>query len=392
MKAASGVFARVWLPLAGLAVLCGCGGKDPASASQAPTVAAACADDSVTLTPTQARQVAVAAAETRAFAPRVQAVGYVDFDQDATVQVFAPYQGRVRQVFAALGDEVKPGQPLFSIDSPDLVQAESNLIAASGVAALTARTLERARQMLAVQASAQKDVEQAAADAQTAEANLRAARAALRIFGQSDAQIDAIAAARKTGGELVVRSPFGGQVTARNAAVGLLLQPGGALAPFTISRTTDVWLIGSVPESDVPALRVGQAVTAHVDAFGARDFEGRVTAIGAALDADTHRATVRVRLGNPQGELRPQMLATLSIRTGAPVQSVAAPAAALVREGDGTMTVFVTGDGLRFTRRVVRLGLNDGGLHQVTEGIQAGEKLATEGALFVSNALALQAR
>ncbi|MBN8885680.1 MAG: efflux RND transporter periplasmic adaptor subunit [Rudaea sp.] len=371
-------------------ILCACGSAHDAQTKTAGAPAAA--DGCVVLTPAQAKQVAVHAAALHEFVAHVDAVGYVDFDQDATVQVFTPYQGRVRQVFAALGDKVKKGQPLFSVDSPDLVQAQSSLITAAGVLALTTRTLERAKQMLGVQASAQKDVEQATSDQQTAEGNFKAARNALRIFGKTDAQIDAVVASRKTDGELVVASPFDGEVTARNAAVGLLLQPGSAPAPFTISRTSVVWLTANAQETDLPALRVGQAVTARVNAFRDRAFEGKVAAIGASLDPNTHRASVRVQIDNPQNELRPQMLATFVIRTGEPLQAVAVPSAGLVREGDGTMTVFVTEDGKRFSRRAVVLGMDDGSLHQVISGLAPGEKVASEGALFVSNALAVQTR
>lgn len=372
-----------------IALLAGCSsrGEEPKAVT-----AASVDGDSVVLTSSQAKQVDVEAATMHAFAPQVEAVGYVDFDQDATVPVFTPWQGRVRQVYTSLGDRVKQGQPLFSVDSPDLVQAESNLIAAAGVLALSTRTLERAKQMFDVQASAQKDVEQAVSDHQTAEGNLRAARNALRIFGKSEAQIDRVIASRKTDGELVVTSPFDGEVIARNAAVGLLLQPGNTPAPFTISRTAVVWLTANVSENDLPSLRIGQSVAARVDALGDRRFQGKVAAIASALDPATHRAAVRVQVDNPHNELRPQMLATFNILTAEPTPSVAVPSAALVREGDGTMTVFVTEDGHRFRRREVRLGLEDGDLHQITNGLAAGEKVASAGALFVSNALTLQTR
>ncbi|MBS0589603.1 MAG: efflux RND transporter periplasmic adaptor subunit [Proteobacteria bacterium] len=349
-------------------------------------------NDSVVLTATQAKQVRVVGAMKHHFVPRIEAVGYVDFDQDATVQVFAPYQGRARQVFAVLGDKVKKGQPLFAIDSPDLVQAESTLIAAAGVAALTARTLERAKQMLGVQASAQKDVDQAISDQQAAEGSVKAARSALRIFGKSDAQIDAVIASRKADTELIVTSPFDGVVVARNAQVGLLLQPGNVPAPFTISRTSSVWLTANVGEDDLPAVRVGQSATAQVSALGNRVFVGKVAAIAAALDPATHRAAVRVQINDADGALRPQMLATFRIDTGDPIESIAIPSAGIVREGDGTMTVFVTTDNKRFTRREVVLGMTDGEWHQIVSGLAADEQVASEGALFVGNALAMQAR
>ena len=86
------------------------------------------------------------------------------------------------------------------------------------------------------------------------------------------------------------------------------------------------------------------------------------------------------------------MFANFVIRTGDPVNSVAVPVNGVVREGDGTMTAFVTADRRRFTRRTVKIGLQRDGFDQILDGLQAGELVATEGALFLSNALTISAR
>ncbi|WP_211461354.1 efflux RND transporter periplasmic adaptor subunit [Collimonas silvisoli] len=362
------------------------------NASPPPQRVSAPAQDSVTITELQSKQVKIEAAQMLDFASQREAVGYIDFNQDFTVPVFSPYQGRVRQVFAKAGDDVRKGQPLFSIDSPDLVQAESTLISTAGVVALNSKVLERARKMFETQASAQKDVEQAISDQQTAEGNYQAARNAVRIFGKSESEIDKIAATRKVDGELLVASPQRGRVTARNAAPGSLLQPGNAPAPFTVADLSTMWMVANVSEYDLPQLRLGQHVAVAVMAYPGQKFQGEITNIGAAVDPNTHRAAVRSEIKDLQHQLRPQMLATYVIRTGEPTRSVAIPVNGVVREGDGTMTVFVTQDSRRFVRRPVRLGLQQDGLTQILDGLSAGEKIAGDGALFLSNMLALQSR
>jgi cobalt-zinc-cadmium efflux system membrane fusion protein len=281
---------------------------------------------------------------------------------------------------------------LFTIDSPDLVTAESNLIAAAGVLPLTTRALERARAMFESQSIAQKDLDQAASDQQTAHANLEATRAAVRIFGKSDAEIDRIIATRSTAAELRITSPINGRVTARNAAPGLLVQPGNGPAPFTVADISTMWMVANVAEDELPQVHLGQPVEASLPAFPDRTFEGRVSNIGAAVDPNTHRVAVRSEIRDPRHELRPQMLGTFVIRTGASVLSPAVPLAGVVREGDGTMEVFVTPDGHRFVRRTVKLGMQQDGLDQILEGIAKGEQIATDGALFLANELALQMR
>ena len=149
--------------------------------------------------------------EERDFPVEKEAIGSIDFDEDMAVQVFTPYQGRIIALFASVGDDVKKGQTLFTIDSPDLLQAESTLIAAAGVLELTTRNLARLRELYKTLAVSQREVDQAASDQQTAEGNLRAARDAVRLFGKTDAEIDRIIAERSADPTLVVPSPINGR-------------------------------------------------------------------------------------------------------------------------------------------------------------------------------------
>jgi cobalt-zinc-cadmium efflux system membrane fusion protein len=320
------------------------------------------------------------------------AVGSIDFNEEMTVQVFTPYQGKIIDLFARVGDEVKKGQTLFTIDSPDLLAADSNLIAAAGVLQLTSRNLTRLRSLYESRAVSQKDLEQAVSDQQTAEGALRAARDAVRIFGKTDAEIDKIVAERMADPALVVPSPITGRITARNAAPGLLVQPGNVPAPFTVADNSTMWMLANVAESDSPAFSLGQEVKVSMLAYPGRVFEGRITTIASTVDPTTHRVLVRSEIDDPKHELRSGMFANFVIRTGEPVRSVAIPPDGVVREGDGTMTVWITADRRRFTKRTVKTGLQQAGYYQILDGLQPGELVATEGALFLSNALTIAAR
>ena len=216
--------------------------------------------DSVDLSDSQLASVKVEPVEERDFPVEKDAVGSIGFNEDMTVQVFTPYQGRIIALFAEVGDDVKKGQTLFTIDSPDLLQAESTLIAAAGVLELNSKNLARLRDLYTTRAVSQHDVEQAASDQQTAEGNLRAARDAVRMFGKTDADIDHIIAKRSADPTLVVPSPITGRITARNAAPGLFVQPGNAPAPYTVADINTMWMLANVAETDSPAFRVGQKV------------------------------------------------------------------------------------------------------------------------------------
>jgi cobalt-zinc-cadmium efflux system membrane fusion protein len=361
-------------------------GAELASGSSASSQTTVSPKESVELTAAQLRAVSVQAVTERPFAPERETVGRIDFNQDMTVQVSSPYQGRIVQLLAATGDSVRKGQLLFTLDSPDLVQAESTLIAAAGVLRLTSSALERARGLYAIQGIAQKDYDQAASDQQAAEGGYKAARDAVRIFGKSEPEMDRIVERRRVDGQMPVPSPISGVVTARNAAPGTLVQPGATPAPYTVADLSTKWLLADVPEADLPTLRLGQAVDVRVLAYPGRVFRGHITNISESLDPNTHRATVRSQVSDQGDELRAQMFATFILHLGAPAPALAVPAEAVVREGDGTMSVWVTADQHRFTRRSVRTGQQQGGFDQILEGLKSGERVAATGALFISNA------
>jgi membrane fusion protein, heavy metal efflux system len=364
-------------------------GLSPTSASADAPDKVATDANSVDLSDSQLDAVKVAAVELRDFPVEKEAVGSIDFNEDMAVQVFTPYQGRIIALFAKIGDDVKKGQTLFTIDSPDLLQAESTLIAAAGVREFASKNLDRLRDLYTTRAVSQRDVEQATSDAQTAEGNLRAARDAVRIFGKSDADVDRIIAERSADSTLIVPSAINGRITARDAAPGLFVQPGNAPAPYTVVDIDTMWMLANVPEGDSPALKIGQPVQVRVDAFPGRLFDGRVTTIGATVDSNTRRVLVRSEVKDPQHELRSGMFANFVIRVGGPTRSPAVALDGVVREGDGTMTVWVTADRRHFTRRLVKIGEQRGGYWQILDGVQAGELVATEGALFLSNELAI---
>lgn len=367
--------------------------SSPASAQAAPQAAAAPADTQmVAINAEQAKQVSVSDVSQRDFAPRIDAVGYVDFDQDHFAQVSSPYSGRVHEVFAKAGDNVTRGQVLFSVDSPDLAQAEATLVSAAAARAQTTQALERAKGMAQVQANAPRDLEQAISDQQTAEGNYQAARRALHIFDKTDAEIDRIASTRRVDGEWRIASPISGTVTARNVAPGDLVQPGSTPVPFNISDAGSLWLVANVAEADAPMVHVGESLTATLPALPGHPINGHVDYVASTSDPATHRVTLRSVLHAPPAGLRPQMLANYSITTAAPTRHDAVPADAIVREGTGAMVVFTTTDGLHFKRHPVQLGQFQDGYYPVLTGLPAHERIAAEGALFLSNALALQSQ
>jgi membrane fusion protein, heavy metal efflux system len=340
---------------------------------------------SVTLNDKQMASVKVDSVGEHDFPLQKTSVGSIDFNEELEVQVFTPYQGKILQTFAMVGDEVRKGQTLFTIDSPDLLNAEANLIAAAGVLELLDRNLVRLRRLYETRAVSQHDLDQGISDQQTAEGALRTARDAVRIFGKTDAEIDMIVKERRADPTLIVPSPIAGRITARVAAPGLFVQPGNAPAPFTVADISTMWMLANVAESDVPAFRLGQEVKVSVLAYPGKVFEGKIVTIDSMVDPNSHRMMMRSNIDDPNHELRSGMIANFVIRVGDPVRSVAVRLDGVVLEGDGTNTVWVTSDRRRFTQRTVKIGMQSGGFRQILEGLQSGELVASDGAVFLSN-------
>jgi cobalt-zinc-cadmium efflux system membrane fusion protein len=341
--------------------------------------------DVVELTGAQLDMIHVDSVSERVFPLEREAVGSIDFNEDMAAQVYPPYQGRIAKVFAKIGDNVTRGQALLTIQSPDLIQAESSLIATAGVLELTTHALERAKQLYEVQGIAEKDLQQAISDQQTAEGALTAARNAVAVFGKSQFDIDHMVKTRAIDPYLVVPSPITGRITARTAAPGDFVQPGEGPAPYAVADISRIWMNASVAESDMPLVRNGQQVRVAVMAFPGRVFEGEISTVGATVDPQLHRGLVRAEIEDPKHELLPGMFATFVIVTGQPVSAAAVPLDGVVREGNGTMTVWLTTDRHHFTRRTVKIGLQHVGYHQIIEGVRPGEQVVTEGAIFLDN-------
>jgi cobalt-zinc-cadmium efflux system membrane fusion protein len=306
----------------------------------------------------------------------------------AVAAVFLPsYQGKIIKALVELGDEVKKGQPIYTIDSPDLIQAESTLIGAAATLELTRKELTRAQALKQTNGVSERELEQAISDEQTAEGALRAARDAVRVFGKSAAEIDQMIASRKIDPALVVPSPIAGQITSFNAPVGLFVQPGNSPAPYIVTNVSVKWMLADVVEGDIPLLHIGQPVAVKVVAYPNRVFAGRVSKIYASVDPNTHRATVRSEIRDPHNELRTGMLANFLISVHSPVEGLALPANGAVREPDGTMTAWVTSDRRHFSQRLIKTGLRADGQVQILEGLERGELVVSDGAVFLSNML-----
>jgi membrane fusion protein, heavy metal efflux system len=354
--------------------------------------------NTVRITADQMHQLEIAKVEAAVFRAEKQAIGQIAFNEDASTLVLTPFSGRVTRLIAKIGDAVKRGDPLFEIDSPEVVQAQTDLIAAvQGVdknksqLALAKRTFDRQSGLFAAKATSQRELEQAntdhtaaETDVRTAEGVLNAARNRLRVLGRSDLEVARLEKERLINPLIAITSPLDGTVIARKVGPGQYVRSDSAEPLYSIADLSMMWLKANVPENDIAFVRTGQEIEVRVLAVPDRVFKARIGAIGAASDATTRRVVVRSEIANPDGALKSEMFATFKIVTGSGEPEAAVPVEAAIRDGDLAFVWVERGPTL-LERRKVKLGIEQNGRLQIREGLQPGERVVVRGAIFVDN-------
>ncbi len=287
----------------------------------------------VELAPFRVRQAGITTAEVgySAMNQTVTTVGYVAFDERRIANIIAKVPGRTRvetlQVNVT-GQEVRVGQVLAELYSPELSQAVQELLNAAGRAG---------------QASARPQSEIGRSLAIDRQEMVRASAEKLRRWGLTQAQIDAIVQQGKTDVTIPILSPIGGHVIKKNVVEGQEVQEGFAM--FEVADLRTVWVQAQVFEHQIGLVREGQTVEASVEAFPGETFPGKVEFIQPLFDPTTRSAEVRFAVENPGQRLRPGMFARVTLKT--PLAETPNFQARLQRPGDpsahGQETCPVTG-------------------------------------------------
>jgi cobalt-zinc-cadmium efflux system membrane fusion protein len=353
----------------------------------------------VTVTGEQMRQLDIAPAKEKAFTTTKSAIGQIAFNEDASTAVLSPFSGRATKLSKKIGDDVKRGDPLFEIDSPEVAQAQTDFISALQALEkvrsqlnLAKRTLDRQLSLMADKATAQRDVDQARnehvaaeSDFTTAQGAVQAARNRLRvIFGRDGQEIERIERERVINPLITINSPIDGTVVNRKIGPGQFIRADASEPLYSISDLSVMWLKAFVPESDIAYIRVGQELQVKVSAFPNQAFTARITSVGASSDQQTRRIVVRSEIDNPERLLKADMFATFRIVTGDPASSPVVPVASIIRNGDAA-SVWVECESRVFERRKVLLGGEVNGLVQIVSGLHTGERVVGRGAIFVDN-------
>jgi cobalt-zinc-cadmium efflux system membrane fusion protein len=297
----------------------------------------------------------------------VTASATVESDPARTVRVFPPMAGRVIALHVQPGDQVRAGDPLITLDSPDFTSAQADLSHAITAYRQAKNSLARQRDLATYGIAAERDVEQAETDFSQAQGDLHRAAARLQLLG-----IDTAAAMKDQA--LIIHSPISGRVTDLSVGVGEFHND-PTVPVMTVADLATVWLTADVSEKDIHVVRVGDRAAAVFGAYPNDTVHGVVAKVGAVVDTATRMTKVRVVLVNSGDRLKPGMYAVVTF-SGRPVPRVVVPATSLLQVRDSNF-VFVETKPWTLERRPVVLGRLFGGLAIVRDGLSSGQRVVS---------------
>ena len=313
--------------------------------------------------------------------------GAVAYNQFRTAPVFPAIGGPVHEILVAPGQMVHAGQALLTVNSPDYSAARSAYIKAKDALQLADKIYARAQDLYAHGAIAEADLQQAQSGRTQAEADMISSQDALRALGITDPD-DIVKNPARASLQIPVMAPVGGEVVERLVGPGQLLQA-GATQCFTISDTSEVWVLVNVYQSDLAYVHVADGVEIDTSSYPDK-FKGKISYIAPALDPNTRTLQARIVTENPGRKLKKDMYVTARVMAGVNPNAITVPDAAVLRDSENQPFVYVKAEGNRFARRLVKIAESQSGRTQIDEGLKEGEQVVGNGALFLQFKNSLQ--
>jgi cobalt-zinc-cadmium efflux system membrane fusion protein len=334
-------------------------------------------------------------AESSERAETLQANGRIVLADDKMWRVGVRTDGIVVEVYAQLGQFVKKGDILARYHADEVREsraqyraAVSELQRAKNVTAQAVRNRDRAQRLLDLRAGSQQQVEQSQEDLARAEADVRKAEIEIdrtRDLLEDDLHVPAEPRPNDPiADDVPIFASESGYVIQKNITPGKTVDR--VMDTFVLGDLSRVWMLASIHQETLAALRIGQSVTVTIPGDPAARFPGRITNTGQQFDRETRLIEVRIELNNPNNRLRPEMLAVAEIPTGTGKPVVTVPSGA-VQQINGQDVVFVRIAPDRFATRIVRVGETAEGRTPVLEGVKAGDSVVVHGSFVLKSKL-----
>lgn len=368
-------FRTPFIILLGAAACSNNGAARPADSSNGRTGA-------FTLTADQKARIHLVTVQNTPFRPTLEATGTVAFNGDRSTPVLSPISGPALQILVNPGAVVAKGQALATVSSPDFAAAVAGYRKAESGYRNAKRIADLDEQLFKNDALARRDLEQAQTDLAAAAADRDAAIQQIRALGVEESQINAIRDNKPTEPlQATIRAPIEGTVVEKLISPGQLLQAGTTQC-FTIADLSSMWVLANVFPSDVKDVAVGETVDVITDAASA-PVPGRVDYVASLVDPTSKAIAVRVLVPNINHVLRKDMFVHVGIHATHEHTGLLVPTTSVLRDEENLPFVYVAVPNGSFERRRITLGSRVGDQYEVADGLHPGDKVVSEGALFL---------
>lgn len=308
----------------------------------------------------------------------LSATGKVQFNEDKLARILAPVGGQVQQLRIKIGDAVQAGAVLFVIHSREIAAALDEYYESRKDQDLTEKTYAMTQDLFAHQAASRIALQQAESELVKAKARVARTVETLRALGVELHEKRAFEAGGSA--RVPVRAPLSGTVIERTVTEGQFVQPDNT-SLATIADLSTVWVVADVFERDLHLVQPGQKAEVTTTAYPEQRFVAQVARISDVVDPTTRTVKVRLLVANPEGRLKPEMFASVSLFLHDAAPALIVPPQVVFTEGDRSFVYVKTG-AREFVRRAVETTPHDGEL-KVLSGLQAGEQVVSEGALML---------
>lgn len=348
---------------------------------EAPVAPVAVDPNIVEITPQLQQQIKVAALGNVDIRETLRVSGSIQVDEQRVARLGASVTGRINDIDAVLGQHVKQGQVLATLNSTELAQNQLSYIKALQQISLHTKAVERARLLLEADVISAAELQRREAELAAAQAELYAARDQLLVLGMSEHAIKQLTNSGQMRSFSSVTARLDGTVISRKVNLGQVVQPAEEL--FIVADLSHVWAVAEVPEQQIELIQQGEDVKIEIPALGGKQMTGKLIYLGDVVNPQTRTVTVRTDIQNAGGSIKPDMLISMLVQSK-PMPHLAVPLQAIVRENDKDH-VFVQIAPNKYRLREVVLGAEYAGMVAVTRGVDAGEIVVGEGAFHLNN-------
>ena len=307
--------------------------------------------------------------------------GSIQVDEQRVARIGAPVTGRITDIDAVLGQQVKQGQTLATLNSTELAQNQLVYIKALQQIDLHSKAVERARTLLEADVISKAELQRREAELSAAQAELNAAADQLQVLGMSTQGIAKLSKTSAMHSFSNVIARISGTVINRRINLGQVVQPADEL--FVVADLSRVWAVAEVPERGIDLIEKGQEVDIEIPAINDKPIKGKLIYVGDVVNPETRTVTVRSELNNVKGEIKPDMLVSMLVQSK-PISKLSVPVKSIVREEDKDH-VFVQIAPNKYRLREVTVGDDYQGMVAIVNGVESGEIVVSEGAFHLNN-------